>query len=65
MAFYDPKRVIRILAETIKTAPKETPKLGAAIVFEMLVNLWAFTDVLRGKSYVPWERVETTKKLTS
>ncbi len=64
MAFYDPKRVIRILAGTIKTAPKETTKLGAAIIFEMLINLWAFTDILRGKSYILWERAETTKKLT-
>ncbi len=65
MAFYDPKRVIRILAKTIKTAPEEIPKLGAAIVFEMLINLWAFTDILRGKSYTLWERAETTKKLTT
>jgi len=64
MAFYDPERVIRILAEAIKTAPKETPRLGAAMVFEMLINLWAFTDILRGKSYTLWERAESTKKLT-
>jgi len=53
------------LAETIRNAPKEMPKLGVAIVFEMLINLWAFTDILRGKTYIPWERAETTKKLTA
>lgn len=63
MTFYDPKRVIRILTEIIRRNPEETHKLVAAIIFEATVNLSALTDLIRGKSYVPWKRIATTKKL--
>ena len=63
MAFYDPKRVIRILTEIIRRHPEEIHKLVAAIIFEGMVNLSALVDLTRGKSYVPWKRIATTKKL--
>jgi len=63
MTFYDPRRVIRILAETMKKYPKEIHKLFAAIIFEMMVNLLAFMDITRGKSFVLWKRASTTKRL--
>jgi hypothetical protein len=59
MAFYDQKRVIRILAEMIREQPKETHKLIAAVIFEMIVNLLALLDIVRGKSHVPWKRINT------
>ncbi len=64
MAFYDPRRVVRILAEIIKRYPRETLKLVAAIIFEMMVNLLALIDIVRGKSFVLWKRALTTKRLT-
>lgn len=63
MAFYDPKRVIRILTEILRRHPEETHKLAAAIIFEIMVNFSALVDLIRGKSYVPWKRIATTKKL--
>jgi biofilm PGA synthesis N-glycosyltransferase PgaC len=59
MAFYDPKRVIRILTEIIRGHPKETHKLIAAVIFEMMINFLAFLDMIRGKSHVPWKKIAT------
>jgi len=63
MTFYDPRRVVRILAETMKRYPKEIHKLFAAIIFEVMVNLMALIDIVRGKSFVPWKEAPTTKRL--
>jgi len=59
MAFYDPKRVIRIFAEIIREHPRETHKLVAAVVFEMLVNVLALLDMIGGETHVPWKRIAT------
>lgn len=64
MAFYDPQRVVRILAQTMKRYPGETHKLFAAVIFEMMVNLLTLVDIVRGKSFVLWKRASTTKRLT-
>lgn len=61
MAFYDPRKVLRIIQEEILTSQFSVPKFVAALIVESIANILAMFDILSKKQHNVWSVAESTK----
>lgn len=63
MAFYDPKKVIRVVREEIFARPSNIPKFAMAIFVEVIAIALAMLDIMSRKQHAKWSVAMTTKDL--